>query len=470
MAPGVAAVRSMALGGLGALRAQAVIDRVALRFAPAATAGIIAAGHLGSPGAGLIVGMAALGASTAIERPQLPLHLIPGSRVSLALLAPAAGILAGWATLRAAGSVHALGDLLPAFLGAWLTVGLAGWIKVRFERRLRARVAVVGPAAFAADLTAEFAAAGIGTYVVVGAIGESGAQARNVAMLGSLGAIRSLVGRMAIDLIVVAPGSAPGTEEAIAEACLDLPVKMIAANQLYEELLGHVPLGTIDSHWFRYIMHPRFDHHPGPGQRLSDLVLGSLIAALALPVLALAAVAIRLEDGAPALYRQRRIGARGREFRILKLRTMRVDSEPNGPRLAVARDARVTRVGRLLRRTHIDELPQLWNVLRGEMTLVGPRPERPEMVMELESRFHHYNRRHLVKPGLTGWAQVRCGYAGSESGTAWKLCHDLYYLKHRSPLGDALILTQTVFEAWRDAHRVLRAPRPRFILGAEPTA
>jgi lipopolysaccharide/colanic/teichoic acid biosynthesis glycosyltransferase len=99
------------------------------------------------------------------------------------------------------------------------------------------------------------------------------------------------------------------------------------------------------------------------------------------------------------------------------------------------------------------------------MTLVGPRPERPEIVAGLERQFAHYNRRHLVKPGLTGWAQVRCGYAGSESGTAWKLCHDLYYVKHRSLLGDALILTQTAFEAGRDAHRALRAPRERFILG-----
>jgi len=469
LAPGIAAVRSIALGGLGALRAQAMIDLVALRLAPALTAGILSASHLSSTGAGLIVGSCALLTGAAIERPRLPLHLIPGSRVTLALAAPAAGVLVGWIALRAAGSGFALADLLPAILGAWLIVALAGWIKVRVERKLRARVIVIGPAAFANDLAEEFAASGIGTYDVVGALDGSDPHHRSgdVALLGDLRDIRRLVNRKSIDLIVVAPDAEDATEEAIAEACLDLPVKMIAANQLYEELLGHVPLGTIDAHWFRYIMHPRFDQRPGPGKRLADLLAGTLIGLAALPFLAVAAVAIRLEDGGPVLYRQRRIGERGREFEILKLRTMRVDAESEGPRWSQAGDARITRAGRLLRRMHVDELPQLWNVLKGEMTLVGPRPERPEIVVGLESRFKHYNRRHLVQPGLTGWAQVRCGYAGSESGTAWKLCHDLYYLKHRSLLGDALILTQTVFEAGRDAHRVLRAPRRRFIFGAE---
>ena len=285
--------------------------------------------------------------------------------------------------------------------------------------------------------------------------------------------IAALVRRHKIDLIVIAPQPAParhGTSEAelierVAASCLDLPVRMIAANQLYEEVLGHVPLGTIDAAWFRYIMHPRFEATPGPWKRAFDLVGTLLLAPVTLPIIAVAAIAVKLEDGGPAFYRQRRIGERGREFQILKLRSMRVDAEAEGPRWAALDDGRITRVGRILRRTHIDELPQLWNVLRGEMTLVGPRPERPEIVGRLERQFPHYNRRHLVKPGLTGWAQVRCGYAGSEEGTAWKLCHDLFYLKHRSLLGDALILVQTAFEACKDAHRVLRAPRDRFILG-----
>jgi lipopolysaccharide/colanic/teichoic acid biosynthesis glycosyltransferase len=251
----------------------------------------------------------------------------------------------------------------------------------------------------------------------------------------------------------------------IADACLDLPVRMIEASQLYEELLGHVPLGTIDSAWFRYMMHPRFRPTSPLWKRVSDLAIAVPAVILALPLLAVLAIAIKLQDSGPVLYRQRRVGEGGREFHVLKIRTMVPDAESAGPRWCEPGDERVTRLGRVLRRTHIDELPQLWNVLRGEMTLVGPRPERPEIVTELERRFPHYTRRHLVKPGITGWAQLRCGYAGSELGTAWKLCHDLFYVKRRSVLADWLIIVETLFEAGRDAHRALRAPEQRFIVG-----
>ena len=251
----------------------------------------------------------------------------------------------------------------------------------------------------------------------------------------------------------------------IADSCLDLPVRMIEANQLYEELLGHVPLGTTDSAWFRYIMHPRFRPTSPLWKRCFDLANATWMALVAVPVVGIAAVAIKLTDGGQVLYRQRRVGERGKEFEIMKLRTMVPDAEASGPQWSDAGDERVTRLGRFLRRTHIDELPQLWSVLRGDMTLVGPRPERPEICAELENRFPHYIRRHLVKPGITGWAQVRCGYAGSELGTAWKLCHDLFYIKRRSILADSLILVETAFQAGRDAHRALRAPRQRFIVG-----
>ena len=140
------------------------------------------------------------------------------------------------------------------------------------------------------------------------------------------------------------------------------------------------------------------------------------------------------------LYRQRRIGEGGREFEMVKLRSMRPGAQADGAQWSSRDDDRVLPVGRVMRKLHIDELPQLWNVLRGEMTLVGPRPEQPELVAELERRFPHYERRSLVKPGITGWAQVRCGYAGTKEGSAWKLCHDLYYLKHRSLLADLMII------------------------------
>jgi lipopolysaccharide/colanic/teichoic acid biosynthesis glycosyltransferase len=127
-------------------------------------------------------------------------------------------------------------------------------------------------------------------------------------------------------------------------------------------------------------------------------------------------------------------------------------------------DPRVTGVGRLLRRTHLDELPQLVNVLRGEMTIVGPRPEQPEFVERLESWMPFYTRRHLLKPGITGWAQVRCGYAGSDVGSAWKLCHDLYYLKHRSLAFDLVILGETVRTLVADRQYAVEPGNVSFIL------
>ena len=191
------------------------------------------------------------------------------------------------------------------------------------------------------------------------------------------------------------------------------------------------------------------------------------MALIAAPLAGLAALAILLDDGRPVLYRQLRVGERGRPFEILKLRTMRVDAEREGIRFSSAGDSRVTRVGRILRRTHVDELPQIINVIRGEMRLVGPRPERPEIVTELERTLPHYSGRHHVKPGVTGWAQVRCGYAGSAFGSAWKLCHDLFYLKHRSLLSDSLIMLETLAIAAKDSHRPLRVPQSQFMFGRE---
>ena len=139
---------------------------------------------------------------------------------------------------------------------------------------------------------------------------------------------------------------------------------------------------------------------------------------------------------------QRRVGEQGREFDILKLRTMRVTAQELEGTLH--KDQLITPIGRFLRRTHLDELPQLVNVIRGEMTIVGPRPEQPQLVESLAKVVPYYERRSLVKPGVTGWAQVRCGYAGTQVGTAWKICHDLYYVKHLSIVFDLTILMDTV--------------------------
>jgi exopolysaccharide biosynthesis polyprenyl glycosylphosphotransferase len=459
--------------GLAALAAQRMIDGLALRIAPAAAAGLIASSQLQEPGTGAIVFACVLAAAQLIEHSRFPLELMPTARILLAAAAPLAGTLGAWAVLLAAGTSYSLGHLEAVVLGSWLVLALGGWLKHRLTGGMQANIAVIGSRDFAADLAHELAAAGIDRYEVVGWVGSEGPREyRRLTWLGSLDEVREAVLERRIELLVCDPRAAEvegvrwdAIWERVADSCLDLPVSLLDANQLYEEALGHVPVGTIDAAWYRYIMHPRFRSSAPVSKRVFDLAAATAIGILFLPVLVVAAIAVKLHDRGPVLYRQRRCGEQGEEFEILKLRTMRVDAEPDGPQWSEAGDARVTRIGRILRRTHADELPQLWNVLRGELTMVGPRPERPEIVAALERRFPHYTRRHLVKPGVAGWAALRCGYAGSDLGTAWKLCHDLFYIKHRSALADALILAETAVEVFRDAHRALRAPGSRFLVG-----
>jgi lipopolysaccharide/colanic/teichoic acid biosynthesis glycosyltransferase len=223
-------------------------------------------------------------------------------------------------------------------------------------------------------------------------------------------------------------------------------------------------LGTTNSSWLQYLLHPAHREAWPLSKRLLDLVVGGIGALIALPILLLSALAIKLSDRGPVLYRQKRIGENGREIDLIKLRTMRPDADELWVK-GVPEDQLVTRVGRMLRRLHFNELPQLWHVLTGEMSLVGPRPEIPEIVSRLEQRFEYYDRRHLLKPGITGWATVCCGYSATAIGEAWKLCYDLYYLKRRSLLFDLLILVETASSVLLPERGV--RPNERFLVGAE---
>jgi exopolysaccharide biosynthesis polyprenyl glycosylphosphotransferase len=178
-------------------------------------------------------------------------------------------------------------------------------------------------------------------------------------------------------------------------------------------------------------------------KRLSDIVFS--IAALVFygPLMLLCAIAIRLESPGPIIFRQKRVGWHGKTFTIFKLRTMKQGSERE-PQWAQVADPRVTRIGRLLRLTHIDELPQLFNILRGEMSFVGPRPERPEFVEQLNKQIPYYDVRHILLPGITGWAQVNFRYGASVADARRKLEFDLYYVVHASLILDLLIVLKTI--------------------------
>lgn len=326
------------------------------------------------------------------------------------------------------------------------------------------RVAVIGSQRAAHRLSEELAIAGVSGYDVVGWIdGGSGGDAEtssevlleplahldaaperlHIGPLGPLDELGAIVEGHGIDLLVMT-GELPRLRvfDRVAGSCLDLPVRLCELASFYEDVFGRVPLTEINAAWFQYMLHPHYSAYRSALKRALDVSASSVLLLLSAPVLLLVALAIR-RDGGPALYRQVRIGERGRPLTIYKLRTMRL--EPGSPeQWSHSDDPRVTRLGRLLRRTHVDELPQLVNVLKGEMTLVGPRPEQPAIVERLEAIVPFYHRRHLIKPGLTGWAQVRCGYAGSDVGSALKVSYDLYYLKHRSLRLDLGILLDTV--------------------------
>ena len=214
--------------------------------------------------------------------------------------------------------------------------------------------------------------------------------------------------------------------------------------EFLERELRRIDVRRADANWMLHSGGFRAGPAERAAKRAFDVVASAAMLAALSPVIALAAAAIKSEDGGPAIYGQDRVTQRGRVFRIHKMRTMRTDAERHGAVWAQRSDPRITRVGSFLRKARIDEIPQLLNVLRGEMSMVGPRPERPSFVEELGRQLPLYHERHMAKAGLTGWAQVNYPYGASLDDARSKLSYDLYYVKNQSLMLDALILLQTV--------------------------
>jgi exopolysaccharide biosynthesis polyprenyl glycosylphosphotransferase len=230
-----------------------------------------------------------------------------------------------------------------------------------------------------------------------------------------------------------------------ASAILDLGCEIRTLNQYVEEMLGQMPIEVMDH---RAVLGSGLRNNrygTNFAKRSLDIALAAFGLIVGSPVMLLAAALVRLSGGpGPIIYKQTRVGRYGRTFSILKFRTMRVDAEKNGAVWAKGKDSRVTRAGKFLRRSRLDELPQLWNILRGDMSFVGPRPERPEFVGELTKQIPYYDLRHLVPPGLTGWAQVRYRYGASIQDAERKLAYDLYYVRHYKPSFDLAICLRTI--------------------------
>ncbi|MGZ4185033.1 MAG: sugar transferase [Solirubrobacteraceae bacterium] len=304
------------------------------------------------------------------------------------------------------------------------------------------RIAVIGSAAVAERLRSDLGRASR-RFELVGRITPPGEDDGSVRPLAELDGLRRAVVEHGIGLLILS-SSAPRllVFDQLVSCCLDLPVKLVELPSFYETVFGYVPISEMNVVWFQYLVDPSFRLPHRFVKRAIDLVGAALLVVPALPLCGILMLVVR-RDGGSGIFRQERIGEGGRPFTLYKLRTMR-PSGGSDARWAAIDDPRVTPAGRLLRCTHVDELPQLLNVLRGEMSLVGPRPEQPAVVQRLERDVPFYQRRHLIRPGITGWAQIRCGYARSESGSMWKHCHDLYYLKHRSIRIDLWILLVSV--------------------------
>jgi exopolysaccharide biosynthesis polyprenyl glycosylphosphotransferase len=301
------------------------------------------------------------------------------------------------------------------------------------------RVLVIGTSTSAAAVADAIAVEGNAPFTVVGAVDDT---PDDPARLGSVAELTRIIDEQRPELVVLTDGES--SAKAL-DRLLDAPasgLKLVGQAHFFDHAFGRIPLEDLKPTWFMSIFHLWHRPYTRFAKRTFDIVCASVILLFAAPLMLVAAAFVRLTPG-PVIYRQTRVGEGGRPFRMLKFRTMRADAEAPGPAFAQLGDPRVTKVGRVLRRTHVDELPQLWNVLRGEMSIVGPRPERPEFIPTIEEAVPFFTRRLLVKPGITGWAQLRHDYASDADGAAEKLSYDLWYLRHRNLVVDLAICVKT---------------------------
>jgi len=276
--------------------------------------------------------------------------------------------------------------------------------------------------------------------------GKAGLSFEGLRILGRCDDLARVIRLHEADTLILAVNGRvrdPGLLETLA-SCEALGVRVLDMPSVFEELTGKVPVEHVEQSWFREgTREIRVSRGYAFLKRAGDVVLSALALVAFGVALPAAALAIKLDSRGPVFFSQERVGFRGRIFRLYKLRTMIADAEMNGAVWAETDDTRVTRVGRRLRKLRFDEFPQFWNALRGQMSIVGPRPERPYFVERLRRDLPHYDLRHEIKPGITGWAQICQGYASSNQESFEKLQFDLYYLRHRSLVWDLSIVLKT---------------------------
>jgi len=311
------------------------------------------------------------------------------------------------------------------------------------------RILVVGSGELAVQVAREVLSRPDAGYRVVGFIGTDsdlvGKSLINPRVIGVTEEIEDVVSREAIDRIVVAMSERRGKlpTEKLLQLSLAGRVSIEEAASFNERLTGRVPLNMIRPSWLIFTGRGR-EAKPAALLRTTVHRSAALIGAiLSFPIMIITAILIKLESRGPIFYKQERVGKNGRTFVLMKFRSMNVDAEQDGPVWARKSDDRTTRVGRIIRKIRVDEIPQFWNILRGEMAFVGPRPERPHFVAQLAQQIPYYEQRHLIAPGLTGWAQIKYPYGSSVEDARQKLEYDLFYIKNHTLLFDMIILFET---------------------------
>jgi sugar transferase (PEP-CTERM system associated) len=337
--------------------------------------------------------------------------------------------------------------LVISMVSSWRLV--FAWLTSRVEPRERLLIVGTNPAALELARELDDRRNELGVEIV--GFADSGAGRVGETVLGRVvGAVEDvprMIRDRGADRIVVSLSDARGKlpMDQLLDIRLQTNVTFDYLASAYEEYTGKIALETLRPSWFVFSSGFRKTRLLLFAKRALDVGLALAGLVLTAPVWLMAAALIKLTSPGGTLYQQERVGLNGRAFTIVKLRTMRADAEvTTGPVWSTANDTRITVVGRVLRKTRIDELPQLWNVLCGDMSLVGPRPERPGFVTELSAAIPFFSLRHVLKPGITGWAQIHHSYAASIEDATEKLQYDLYYIKNLSIWLDLVILIETV--------------------------
>ena len=377
------------------------------------------------------------------QRSELYVRLLQALGAACLGLATAYYFFPAWSLGRGIASLAALAILM--FTLSWRLL----WDRMGNLLTNPERVLILGTGAEGISLVREILAHPELHMKVVGFLDEKGENiGRSLVNPGIIGAacdVQEIAEREKVDRVILSLVERRGGTPA--RQLLNLKFAGIGiedAHRVHETLTGKIFLKRLSPSWLILSDGFRKSAFQTAAKRVFDIAVSATLLALALPLMAFVAVAIWLETGSPILFRQNRTGLHGKEFEILKFRSMAQDAEKHGPQWATANDNRITRVGRFIRNSRIDELPQLINVFRGDMSLVGPRPERPIFCKMLEEKIPFFAQRHSVRPGITGWAQIKYQYGGSIEDGWTKLEYELFYIKHMSLTLDLAILFETV--------------------------